>query len=152
MEKQYKNAIREVLEYLKHISDEERNRINPKFLRYLEENAADIPQIEKDYNKAIYEIDFSPEAKTILAFIAYKYWSSSQEEKDELLAILNENEEKYEAEIREKYNPDNIFKNPEEKVKENIEDIKELITEKESKKSQSFFSKIINFFKKIFKK
>ena len=39
------------------------------------------------------------------------YWCNSQEEKQELKDLFKENEIKYQAELREKYNPDNIFKN-----------------------------------------
>ena len=40
-----------------------------------------------------------------------KYWCKTEEEKEVLLNILNENEKKQQKEISEKYNPDNLFKN-----------------------------------------
>ena len=42
------------------------------------------------------------------------YWCDSEEEKQELIKAYSENERKNEAEIREKYNPDNLFKKREE--------------------------------------
>ena len=41
--------------------------------------------------------------------IKLDYWCSSEEEKSELLKLLNENEKKHRENINEKYNPENIF-------------------------------------------
>ena len=153
MREEYKIAFGEVLEYLKYISKEEVDKINPQFMSYLKENAVNIPENDKDYSKPMYEIDFSPEAKTVLVFMAYKYWSNSEEERKELLDILNQNEEKYDAELREKYNPDNIFKNVEKTNDTNeTNENKELITEEDAKKSRNIFNKFISFIKNLFKK
>ena len=73
------------------------------------------------------------------------YWSN-EEEKREIIKQLNENEKKYQEELREKYNPDNLFKN---------KDIKAEITEQPVamvEYKESIFRRIINRIKIIFKR
>lgn len=70
-------------------------------------------------------------------------------EKAKLNKVLNENQIKYENEVREKYNPDNIFKEKnksKEKIEKTIEN-NEMVSYKES-----FLSKIINKLKSFFHK
>ena len=79
----------------------------------------------------------------MLAVLTYNYWSSETEKKD-IIERLNENENNYQEELREKYNPDNIFKNRETKV----EALENSVAMVEYKKS--IFSKIKNWFKRTF--
>ena len=41
----------------------------------------------------------------------YNYWCKDEQKKKELAQLYYDNEIKQEQELREKYNPDNIFKN-----------------------------------------
>ena len=69
--------------------------------------------------------------------------------KAKLNKVLNDNQIKHENEVREKYNPDNIFKErnkPKEKIEKTIEN-NEIVSYKES-----FLSKIINKLKSFFHK
>ncbi len=78
------------------------------------------------------------------------YWCESEEHKKELISRYNDNEQKYQQELREKYNPDNIFKNNDKKnsiQEEIIENEVALVEYKES-----IFKKIINKIKSIFRK
>lgn len=89
----------------------------------------------------------------IIALLHFNYWCESEEEKAELKKIFSENEEKYQSELREKYNPDNIFNNRN-NVDQTIQD-KEIISEVPdtviAKYKESFFKKILNKIKGIFK-
>ena len=49
----------------------------------------------------------------ILAMLNLNYWCEDEEERQKLIAIYAENDKKREAGLREKYNPDNIFKKKE---------------------------------------
>ena len=40
-----------------------------------------------------------------------QYWYKDESKKQKLLEVLDENERKYQEALKEKYNPDNIFKN-----------------------------------------
>lgn len=73
-----------------------------------------------------------------------EYICEDENEKKELKKIYDLNEEKYQKQLSEKYNPDNIFKNNKEKnlpVQNNQLQIQ--------KQKNTFIKKIINFFKKL---
>ena len=60
---------------------------------------------------------------------------------------LTENELKYQEELKEKYNPNNLFKNIREKTNVKME-YTEMIEYKKSKWYKNIFSKILNIFRK----
>ena len=99
-----------------------------------------IPLDEQNLQKKTY---------SILAMLNLNYWCDDEKEKQELIKIYAENDRKKEEELREKYNPDNIFKK---KEIENIPNIEEkntvLIEYKESNFFKRIISKIMNLFKK----
>ena len=61
-----------------------------------------------DTKKALNEQKLQKGTLVILAMLCLNYWCDSEEEKQELIKAYSE------AEIREKYNPDNLFKKREE--------------------------------------
>lgn len=99
-------------------------------------------------NKPLQEQNLNPETLEILAVLNYNYWCKDENKKKELLDLYCKNDLKKEQELREKYNPDNIFKTKQE-AEENIE-IKhtEMIEYKEPKWYQKIFAKILKIFKK----
>ena len=94
--------------------------------------------IDVDTDKSINEQNISDKTKKVLAVLTYNYWSSETEKRD-IIEHLNENEKKYQEKLREKYNPDNIFKNKASKV-ETIENSVAIVEYKES-----FFTKFKKF-------
>lgn len=88
---------------------------------------------------------------SILAMLNLNYWCKDENEKKELIAIYAENDKKREVELREKYNPDNLFKKKklqEEKVsQENVEGNTSLIEYKENNLFKRIIHKIMSFFK-----
>lgn len=94
-------------------------------------------------NKPLNEQNIKKETIEIIALLHLNYWCESEEEKNELKQILQNNESNYQQELRNKYNPDNIFKKRErEYIKQNQVAV---IEYKESR-----FRKIINKIKKLF--
>ena len=75
------------------------------------------------------------------------YWCDSQDEKNKLKELFENNEIKYQTELREKYNPDNLFKNRQKSVENDYakENTMAMVEYKES-----IFRKIINKIKGIF--
>lgn len=100
----------EVLCVLMALGDTYVNKIPSQVMQYLIKNSKKdyIPEIDK--NKRIEEQNISKEARVFLTMLKLKYWCKTEEEKEVLLNILNENEKKQQKEISEKYNPDNLFK------------------------------------------
>ena len=78
----------------------------------------------------------------MIGLLHLNYWCETEEQKQELRNIFYENEKKHQEKLRERYNPDKIF----ERKEENLEE-KHMVEYKES-----FYIKIINFIKKLFKK
>ena len=81
----------------------------------------------------------------LIALLNLQYWCKDEEEKERLKKVYANNENKYQEELRKKYNPDNIFKNA------NAETTKEETALVEFKK-EKWFEKIVLFIKNLFKK
>ena len=52
--------------------------------------------------------------------LCYKYWCTTKEQKEMYLKKLNSNEKNYQIKMHEKYDPNNLFKNNNQK-KDNIQ-------------------------------
>ena len=99
-------------------------------------------------------MNLKEKTKDILATIYMKYWCDSQS-KANYSNLLKQNENNYQEELREKYNPDNIFKKnaqtqniiQNDVSKNNVNSNVAMVEYKES-----FFNKILNKIKNIFHK
>lgn len=83
---------------------EKRNiNYNPQYIE-------DIPLNKQNIRK---------ETLAIIALLHLNYWCKNEKEKIELKQILKNNEDRYQQELRNKYNPKNMFiKNKQEKIVE----------------------------------
>ena len=141
----YANAMAEVLYYLKGIRDEDLAKLPKKLINFLEENANKNYICNFDYTKPLKELKLTDESKGIIAMICYNYWCNTDEDKRRLINSLNQNEKIYQEEMKEKYNPEKIFK---ERNKENVQKLNEtvaVVEYKESKLKKSI-NKLKNFF------
>ena len=68
------------------------NKIPPQIMKYLTENCdmENIPNI--DLNKRIEEQNISKDARVFLTMLKLNYWCNTEEEKNSLINLLNENE------------------------------------------------------------
>lgn len=143
-----RQAYSEVNMFLELIGEEMSNQIPLKlrkfFKREMDKNY--IPTI--DTKIPIKEQRLKRKTIAIIAGLNLQYWCKDEERKKELLEVYSNNEKKYQEELREKYNPDNIFKKctQENTIEEkNIENEFALVEYKES-----IFKKLINKIKNIF--
>lgn len=141
----YTNAMTEVLYYLKGIRDEDLAKLPKKLINFLEENANKNYICNFDYTKPLKELKLTDESKGIIAMICYNYWCNTDEDKRRLINSLNQNEKIYQEEMKEKYNPEKIFK---ERNKENVQKLNEIIAVVEYKESK--LKKLINKLKNFF--
>ena len=138
----YAKAYTEVLEIIKYFPKEEYIKIPVEKIEFYKNN------MDKDYNFKINpEIDLSeqsisPEANAIMINLFTDYYAT-EEQKIKIKNILDSNQQKEEQEKRERYNPDNIFKN---RNTENI--IQNEVALVEYK--ESIFKRFINKIKSIF--
>ena len=86
------------------------------------------------------------EAIAMIALLHLNYWCCDNNEKERLNTIFDDNENKYQKELSEKYNPDNLFKNKQPKIK-TVENSVATIEYKES-----IFTKIKNGLSGLFNK
>ena len=142
-----KKAVSEVIDVLKHSEIEVTQKIPKKFIEFLTKNSDRdyIPNI--DYSEENWENSIEEDAKVLIALI-YRDYIMSEEEKEKVI----EEAERQEQEIREKYNPDNLFKKNSKIENEKSQDD----TEQEVQKSlliikeEKWYERINNKIKEIF--
>ena len=142
-----KKEVSEVIAVLKHSEIEVTQKIPKKFIEFLTKNSDHdyIPDI--DYSEENWENSIEEDAKVLIALI-YRDYIMSEEEKEKVI----EEAERQEQEIREKYNPDNLFKKNSKIENEKSQDD----TEQEVQKSlliikeEKWYERIINKIKEIF--
>lgn len=140
-------AYSEIYEILQLLDDEFINKLPNKFIEFIEKEKDNEYVVNINPNIPLEEQNLLSDTINILAMLKLDYWCT-EDEKQELLEILNQNEQEYQAELTEKYNPDNIFKNKKvTKIDENTEEIS-LVPIKE----KSFILKLLDKIKNMFKK
>lgn len=105
-------------------------------------------------NKPLQEQNLNTETLEILAVLNYNYWCKDEKKKKELLDLYYNNELKQEQELREKYNPDNLFKKDpiqDEAVDPINNNEMQMIEYKGENIISKFFNKIKSYFEKFFK-
>jgi len=104
------------------------------------------PQYRED--QSLNEQNIKRESLSMIALFHLNYWCNSDEEKEQLKQLFKKNEEKHQAEIREKYNPDNLFKNRKQETIVETQPIANEVAMVEYK--ESIFKRFINKIKSIF--
>ena len=144
MENFNKKAVSEVIEILNHTDKQILEKIPQKFIDFLFENEDKdyIPNI--DFYDENWENFIQEDTQAILALL-YRDYIVSEDEKMKLLKEEQEEKLKIENELREKYNPDNIFKknNTEETIQINNVQLVEI---KETSWFKRVLDKILKFF------
>lgn len=144
---EYMNSLYQVSEILKYITPKLKNRIPKRVISYIESNKS------KDYNWKIDKTlplekqELLPTTKELIT-VLYKDYMCDDISKLKLNKVLKENQIKYENEVREKYNPDNIFKERNKSYETNKMTMEN--NEIVSYKKESVLSKIINKIKSFF--
>lgn len=138
-------AYAEVDAILELLEDEYVNRIPAQVREFLKEkNKEYILNIRSDIGLDGQKI--KAETISLLTLLQINYLCDSEEERKEILKELQENDRLKEEESREKYNPDNIFKNRNNKLEkeENVAMVEY--------KEPSFIRRILDRIKILFKR
>lgn len=136
-----RQAYSEIDEFLSLLSEEKRNEIPIKLREFFKEEK------DKEYKKGINpeipikEQELKEETLGIIAMLNLQYWCKDENQKARLKKVYAENENKYQEILREKYNPDDIFKKKEKDT--NFEN-KETINNQIIEYKEPLFKKIIN--------
>jgi len=143
LNQRYAEASVEVLDILEHMDSNDLVKVSNKFINFLKENASREYICNLDYSKKLNEMNLKEETRGLLALMYESYWCP-EEKKEELQKKFYENERKYEEELREKYNPDNIFKEKQKSINDLKDNQTQLIEYKET-----ILKRILNKIKKI---
>ena len=145
MEDNYSKAYKEVIEILNFVPKESVDKIPQTMIDTFKAKMNNEYDFKVDINKSFEEQDLLEETKAIFANIFRDYWATPYQ-KERIEAKEKYDLEKLEEEKREKYNPDNIFKNKQKTiVVENTNLPVEI-------KKETFFKKLISFIKGLFNK
>ena len=147
------NAMAEVLWYLKGIKEDDIDKIPKDIINFIKQNASKEYNCTFDYNKPLKELDLLSETRGIIGMLCYKYWCTTEEQKEMYLKKLNSNEKNYQIKMNEKYNPNDVFKNNNQKQNniQNNEENTKMIEYKESI-LKKIFSKTKSLWKAFTKK
>ena len=105
-----RQAYSEIDEFLGLLSSEKRNKV-PQKLRELFKRERDKEYIKRiDTTIPIKEQNLKEETLAIIALLNLQYWCEDEDEKERLQKVYSNNEKLYQEMLREKFNPDNIFK------------------------------------------
>lgn len=137
-----KKAYYEVNEIINLLDKADREKIPEKLREYFK-NEMDKDYVKKiDLNIPLKEQKLKRETIAIMAMLNLNYISTDKSEKEKLQKKYMENEQRYQKELSEKYNVNNLFN------VEKDEKTKELVVQKK----KGFFKKVANFIKQIFRK
>lgn len=134
----------ELYQILNLLGDEYINKLPPSLFSMLKEkrdinyNPVYLEDIQLDKQ------NIKKETISIIVLLYLNYWCENEKEKAELNQLLKNNENKYQNEIRNKYNPDNLFK----KHNKNIVQNELAIVNYKESKIKKFINKIKNIFVK----
>lgn len=143
---EYLNSLYQVSEIVNYLSPELRNKIPKNLIMYLEQNKSKNYIWNLDKTKSLKDQELLNNTKEILTMI-YKDYLCDEKEKLEIEKVLIDNEINYQKVLSKKYNPDVFSK----KNKVSIDTEKTANVEL-LKYEESFFKKVINKIKSIFKK
>ena len=145
---EYSLAISETLDILDHTKKEDVDKISTRFLNFLKENASKTYVSCLDFSKPLKEMNLNQKTIGILSVINKKFWCND-EERNKFEMKLKQNESEYQNELREKYNPDNLFK-------KNTINYSDIPSNQESAlievKELNIFQKLLDKIKHLFKK
>ena len=111
-----RQAYTEIDNFIELLDEHDRNKIPLKLREYFktEKDKNYIKNINP--NQPIKEQNLKEETLALIAMLNLQYWCEDESEKEKLKKIYEKNENEYQAKLREKYNPDNLFKNKQELI------------------------------------
>ena len=142
----YTKACTEVTEMLAHLPESQYNLIPKEEIMYYKKNSDKSYNFILDPTIPLQEQKISKQANAIIISLFYKYFLNSKMQ-EQLEEVLKENEKIMEEEKRQKYNPDDLFKDRKyaETVKIANDETKEMTCYKD-KWITRWLNKIRNFF------
>ena len=134
-------AYAEIDSFIELLPKEEKEKIPSKLKQYFKAEKDKETTKKLSMDIPIEEQNLQEETWNLIAMVYLKYLCEDEVEKKELEQIYDENEKKYREEMKEKYNPEKIFK---EREKQQVIQNLPIKVQKES-----IIQKIIKFINKL---
>lgn len=144
MKNNYEEAYSEVWEVLKYIPKEDYDKIPKKTIKLIHDYRSENTKFEYNVALPFDKQNISKDAKVILGILYRNCWAT-QEEKIQITKREKQRLVEKENEKREKYHPDNLFKNKEEKISNELQENHYLVVP--DKWYKRIITKIKSFFK-----
>lgn len=141
--KEINKRLVEVEYILRKLDDEYINKIPQEVWDYINKNKDKNYVFEYDNDKILSEQNLDIDTISILTYINMEYLLEEKERR-ELLELLKKDDMVAEQQKKEKYNPEDLFKNKKEEPKEPISLIEV--------KLEKWYEKLFSFFRKILRK
>ncbi len=145
-----RRAYSEVDEFLSLISEENLNKV-PQEIKNLFKEEKDTEYVKNiDPNEDIAKQDLMEETLAIIAMLNLKYWCEDEKEKERLIEIYQNNEEKYKDLFQIDFNENEIFRK--DKIEVSTDEQKD--TDENEKQlteySENIFERIMRHIFKVF--
>lgn len=135
-----KETYSEVYSVLNMLGKDYITKLPSKLYQMIKEEKSNEYNPQYDLTIALEQQNIKKESLSMIAIFHLNYWCDSQEEKQKLKDLFNENEIKYQSELKEKYNSDKLFEK-----KDNSEQFEEQLEETAMiEYEENIFKKIIN--------
>ena len=145
----YANAYKEVLIILDNLIKEDYDKIPKEYIEFLKSNCNNEYEFYYDNSKTFEEQELLDDTKYIL-FGLFEKFGATEIQKEKIKNFKDNYFRKIEEEIREQYNPDDIFKKVNTNIKTTIIETSENNSNtKLIKYKETFFTKLKNFLLKI---
>lgn len=141
--KEINKRLVEVEYILRKLDDEYINKIPQEVWDYINKNKDKNYVFEYDNDKILSEQNLNIDTISILTYINMEYLLEEKERR-ELLELLKKDDMVAEQQKKEKYNPEDLFKNKKEEPKKPISLIEVKI--------EKWYEKLFSFFRKILRK
>lgn len=142
-----RQAYSEVCTVLEYMPNEYIKKIPEKIIKLFQSEKLEDYQVNINKSNPLDKNYLSKKTMVLIAMLNYQYWCPNKNVKNKLYKQYLSNNEKYENEIREKYNTDNLFKNKKIEEIEVKEETQTLVEYKEKTFMQKIFDKIKSIFK-----
>lgn len=143
MEDNYAKAYKEIVEILKYVPEENVNKIPKEMRDMFEAEQLKTYNFQIDTEKPFEEQELLEETKAILDNIFRDYWATDYQ-KARIIEKENHDRKEWERQKREKYNPDNLFKN---KNENNYNEVALVEV-----KMEKWYEKVFSFLRNMFKR
>lgn len=118
-------AYAEVDYIIHHMNEKYIEKVPEKLLEFFSSIKDPNYEVYVDPRKPLQSQGLKKYTLEVIAILHVKYWCENEERKAELLTKMQENQEKFEEQLREQFSVDKLFANPSATVVNSLDDLEE---------------------------